>query len=91
MRIYVAPLGLWLTLDSGSFDTLSLNKRKHIVRIGLSAASQYNSEARLRVQQPAKVAGVGNFHPRERLTSSRDAYTVPLKNTTTWIELTDEK
>ena len=89
MRVYVAPRGLWLTLDAGNFASVAVNIRTHAVRIGLSAATSYTPQARLRVEQPAKVTGVGTYHPRQQLTRERDAYTIPLKSSTTWLELID--
>lgn len=88
-RIYVAPRGLWLTLDSGTFESVAVNRRTHGVRVGLSRAEPYTPLARLRVEQPAKVAGVGTYRPRRQLTKERDAYTIPLKSGTTWIDLID--
>ena len=89
MRVYVAPRGLWLTLDAGTFDSVAVNTRTHAVRVGLSPATPYTPQARLRVEQPAKVVGVGAFHPRQQLVKERNAYTIPLKSSTTWIELID--
>jgi hypothetical protein len=44
----------------------------------------------LRIEQPAKLPGVGKFHPSKKLTVVRDAFEVPLKkNGTTWVELND--
>jgi hypothetical protein len=89
MRVYVAPRGLWLTLDAGSFASVEVNTKTHAVRVGLSPASAYTPQARLRVEQPARVAGIGSYRPRQQLTNERDAYTIPLKKSTTWIELID--
>jgi hypothetical protein len=89
MRVYVAPRGLWLTLDAGTFDSVAVNTRTHAVRVGLSPATPYTPQARLRVEQPAKVVGVGAYHPRQQLVKERNAYTIPLKSSTTWIELID--
>jgi hypothetical protein len=89
MRAYVAPRGLWLTLDAGTFESVEVNTRTHAVRVGLSPATKFTPQARLRVEQPAKVAGVGSYRPSRPLRSEREAYSVPLKNETTWVELTD--
>jgi hypothetical protein len=89
-RIYVASLGLWLTLDAGTFDGVEVNSQSGAVRVGLSSATQFTSEARLRVEQPAKLAGIGTYHPTTPLKSERDAYVVPLKKGTTWIDLTSK-
>jgi hypothetical protein len=90
MRVYIAPLGLWLTLDAGTFERIEVNTRTHVVRVGLSNATSITPEARLRIEQPAKVTGVGTYRPRQKLREERGAYVIGLKNTPTWIELNDK-
>jgi hypothetical protein len=86
-RIYVAPLGLWLTLDAGNFESIEVNSKTGIVRVGLAGTSEVTPEARLRIEQPAKIDGIGTYRPVSTLKSERDAYVVPLQKETTWIEL----
>jgi hypothetical protein len=86
-RVYVAPLGLWLTLDAGTYETVEVNYRTGIVRVGLVGASEATPEARLRIEQPAKIDGVGTYRPVSTLKSERNAYIVPLQKETTWVEL----
>jgi hypothetical protein len=89
-RIYVAPCGLWLTLDVGTFDNVEVNTKTHIVRVGLSAATTAAPKALLRVAQTAKLPDIGTYHPAEKFMVERDAFDVPLKKTgTTWVTLTD--
>lgn len=88
-RIYVAPRGIWLTLDAGTFDSVAVNTRTNAVRVGLSAATPNTPQARLRVEQPAQVSGVGTYKPRQQLTKERYAYVIPLKSGPTLIDLTD--
>ena len=89
-RIYIAPRGLWLTLDAGTFDNVEVNQNTHAVRVGLSPATTAAPQARLRVAQPAKLPDIATYHPTKKLVVERDAFEVPLKRTgTTWIELTD--
>src|SRR4051812_5687921 len=90
-RIYLAPYGLWLTLDAGTFDELELNPKTGALRVGLSPQDQFTPEARLRIEQPARVSGVREFHPTTRLKLERAAYVVPLKTTVTWSELSSQK
>lgn len=80
MRVYVAPLGLWLTLDAGTFDTVEIDTRTNVVRLILSPATATTPEAHLRIEQPAKIAGIGTFQPKQKLEIERGAYTVPLKS-----------
>ena len=86
-RVYIAPLGLWLTLDAGTFESVLVNKRNKAVRIILLPRDSFTPNARLRVQQPARVTSVGSYAPRQKFVSERDAFTIPLKRTTTAVEL----
>jgi hypothetical protein len=86
-RVYIASLGLWLTLDAGEFDTVEVNPQTGVVRLGLVGATETTPKAMLRIEQPAKVSGVGNYHPAPTFQSERGAYVVPLQKETTWIEL----
>ena len=93
MRFYVAPLGLWLTLDAGAFASVSVNTNNHAVRLQLAPAEAHTPQALLRVEQPASVAGVGQFHRAGggdtggRL--ERGALVIPLSARRTEVELTD--
>jgi hypothetical protein len=89
-RVFVAPLGLWLELDAGTFDSVEVHSRTNAVRVGLSPAASYESNARLRVEQPAKIAGVGTYRTRETFANEQGALTIPLRRTLRWVELTDE-
>jgi hypothetical protein len=91
MRVYIAPLGLWLTLDAGTFASVAVNTKTRAVRIGLSPTTPNTPQARLRVEQPAKIEGVGAFHVRQSFTNERDAYTIPLQKNLTFVDLQDRK
>jgi hypothetical protein len=90
MRVYIAPRGLWLVLDSGKFEGVAVNTRNNTVRVGLSAQTPSVSRAVLRVEQPAKTASIGTYRPRQSLNRERDAYSIPLKKSVTWIDLIDK-
>ncbi len=87
MRVYIAPFGLWLTLDAGTFESIYMDPRTRAVRIGLSRSTPETPKARLRIEQPARVTGIGSYRPRGRLREERGAFTVPLSDTITWVEL----
>ena len=89
MRFYVAPRGLWLTLDAGTFEAVEVNSRTHAVRVALSAATAFTPEARLRVEQPATLMGVGSYKPRQKFEFERGAYVIPLKKQSVWVDLLD--
>jgi hypothetical protein len=86
-RIYVAPYGLWLRLDAGKFRRVEIDSKTESVRVELDPATNYTSKALLRVEQPAKLSGVGKYGPVGTLKSERGAYEVPLTHKSTWITL----
>lgn len=75
-RVYLAPLGLWLTLDAGTFEAVELSTDG--ARVTLSAATATLRNARLRIEQPAEVEGVGRIAPAGSYEMERGAYVVPL-------------
>lgn len=86
-RVYIAPLGLWLTLDAGRFQALEFNPKTGRVRVALDPADDYTPSARLRIEQPAQVKGVGKYQLTKPLPLERNAHVVPLTQQTTWLEL----
>ena len=56
--------------------------------MGLAAATEFTKTARLRVEQPAKLSGIGKVHATKELKVEREAYVVPLSSRMTWVELT---
>ncbi|UCC74900.1 MAG: hypothetical protein JSV86_10230 [Gemmatimonadota bacterium] len=84
-RVYVTTLGLWLTLDCGTFETLELTG--DTVRVTLAPATPYTPQARLRIEQPAAVGGVGAIVPAGRYAVERGAYVIPLSQNPTHVVL----
>jgi hypothetical protein len=85
-RVYIASLGLWLTLDAGNFEDIEVHTKTGVVRVNFSAATPFTSSARLHVEQPDGVKA-GTYRPVKTLASERDAWIVPLAKEITWIEL----
>jgi hypothetical protein len=86
-RVYLSPLGLWLTLDAGSFEQLEINANTGAVRLALAPATPFTAAAILRIEQPAKRAGVGTYNPVEKLESKQGRWVVPLDPQRRWLEL----
>jgi hypothetical protein len=84
-RVYIGPLGLWLTLDAGAFEALEI--AGDTVRVTLAAANRHTPLARLRVEQPAAVDGVGTIVPARAYRVERDAYVIPLSPSPTHVLL----
>jgi hypothetical protein len=88
-RVYIAPLGLWLTLEVGTFEQVEVNLEENTVRVGLAAATVNAPRARLSIEQPANVPGVGTYQAAGEFEVERGALVVPLrKSRTMWLELT---
>jgi hypothetical protein len=81
-------LGLWVTLNAGSFESFEMDSKTGAVRLELSPATPFTPTAMLRIEQPAKVQDVGVYHPIEKFDSQRGAWVVPLQSHSRWIELT---
>lgn len=88
-RLYVAPLGVFLTLDAGEFEALEFTPSMGAVRVKLAPASSATPTARLRVEQPASVSGVGTIQVQGAFSTERGAAVIPLTSSSTWVELGD--
>jgi hypothetical protein len=86
-RIYIAPFGLWLNLDAGRFVEIVINQRRKAVLIGFAPKNAFVKEARLRIEQPAKINGIGVFQPTKNLQFEREAFSIPLEKWTKWLEI----
>jgi hypothetical protein len=89
MRVYLAPVGLWLTLDAGRFERVSLDSSTRAVRAELAAATPDAPVARLRVELPARPVGDarGAYRPARNYAVERDAFVIPLGRAQTIVDL----
>lgn len=85
-RVYLAPVGLWLTLDAGTFTEVEF-RRDGTVRLGLAPATAHTPVARLRVERPASPPGDAPLAPTASFEVEREAHVIPLSSETTWVEL----
>jgi hypothetical protein len=85
-RLYIAPLGLYLTLDAGQFESVSVDTRTNVVRVTLAPATAATPRARLRIEQPHQVAGVPTYRSATG-TLERGAYAIPLGASATRVEM----
>jgi len=90
-RIYIAPFGLWLMLDAGTFTSIEIDKKARTVRVLLSPASVNVATARLRIERPATVSGVATFRPKQMFKQERGAYVIGLDTRIKQLELVEVK
>jgi len=86
-RVYLAPHGLFLTLEAGEFESVEIDARSGAVRLTLAPATTHVPQARLRVETPASPSGVVAYRPSTSLATERGALVVPLSTGRTSIEL----
>lgn len=88
-RVYLASLGLWLTLDAGKFKSVRFNSSTNEVQVILEG-NKYLRNALLRIEQPADINGVGDFKPERKFLQEREAFVIPLEEGgTAKVNLTD--
>jgi hypothetical protein len=75
-RVFLAPPGLWLTLDAGVFEAVEMGG--DTVRITLAPGSVFTPVARLRVAKTGAVGRESGWRLDGRFSTDRGAYVVPL-------------
>lgn len=82
--VYIAPAGLWITLDAGTIDEASYNTVTGAIGLKLSRATAYTPNAMIRLSQPATIPGTGTYSIKNKNINERGAYEVDLstQNTT---------
>lgn len=86
-RVYLAPLGLYLTLDSGKFETITLDTGTGAVTIRLAAASASETQALLRIERPGSGLPASDYAPDPSFKQERGGTVIPLGTETTEITL----
>lgn len=86
-RVYLATKGLWLTLDAGKFSKVRFNQSMSAIQLTLDGLSGHESNARLRIEQPAVRKEKVGFEPFLKYEMQRGAYVIPLNNQRVLVEL----
>ena len=87
-RIYLAPLGLWLTLDAGRFEWLEIEDER--VRVGLAPADRFTPVARLRIERLVAASSDpsdAGYSTVEAFEQARGALVIPLGDRVTSVSL----
>jgi hypothetical protein len=87
LRFYLAPAGLWLTLDAGKFKTVEFDKTINTIQLTFDGSSKHIPNARLKIEQ----MGVDNrnidFKPAKEYQLERGTYVIPLNKKQTTVSL----
>lgn len=90
-RVYIAPLGLYLTLDAGRFESVQYEPASGVVTVKLDAAGEFTPKAVLHIKQLAVREGVQGYRPEGNFQRERDAWIVPLQGQSTAVVLRASK
>lgn len=78
--VYLAPIGLWISLDAGKIESVNYNITSGEVTLELEKANDYTPDAFIRISQPAKLAGVGTYKLNGSSLTERGASRIKLSS-----------
>lgn len=77
-RLFIAPLGLWITLDAGHISSVDFELGKSTVQLHLTAASPAMPTARLRLMQTSMKPSAHSWKVASKTTVDAGASVIPL-------------
>jgi hypothetical protein len=86
-RLFIAPLGLWITLDAGKIVSADFDTRKHKVTLHLAAATTYVPSARMRITETALKPGAPAWTIASHTTLDAGENVIPLRSGETVVTL----
>lgn len=75
-KVFIATLGLWLTLDAGTFDKISVDPLKQTVTLTLNTSDKFTPNAYLHIEQNDTLRA--KIKPKTNFKFEKDAYVIPL-------------
>ncbi|MGD0890495.1 MAG: DUF5695 domain-containing protein [Terracidiphilus sp.] len=78
-RFFIAPLGLWITLDAGHLDSVDFDPKENLVRLHLAAASETSPTARLRLTQTTARTSAQPWTVASKTAADAGADVIPLQ------------
>jgi hypothetical protein len=90
-RLFIAPIGLWITLDAGHLVAVDFDPQKHSVKLHLAPANPYVPTARLRVRQTSDQANAQTWIVANRGTMDAGANLIPLGEAETVVSLVETR
>ena len=84
-RVFLASVGVWLTLDAGSFHQISFDSKTGEIELQLDGADRFTSRAFLRIESTLSLAST--VKPAQSLQQERGAYAIPLGTSNTILRL----
>jgi hypothetical protein len=85
--IFIAPIGLWITLDAGHIDSVDFDPKENVVRLHLAPATENSPRARVRLAQVSAKAGEQSWVIDSKTAMDAGARVIPLQKGETIITL----
>jgi hypothetical protein len=86
-RLFIAPLGLWITLDAGHLVSADFDPRKGTIKLNLAAGSASVPTARMRLAQTAAIANPHTWQVVSHPVMDAGATVIPLGTDETVVEI----
>jgi len=75
---YLAPAGLWITLDAGKLKSVSYNTATGAVKLTLAKGESWSPEAYLRISSPSREGDAVKYATPRLNQNGRGAYVIPV-------------
>lgn len=86
-RVYLSPVGLWLTLDAGQFKSVLFNSETGAVKVVLEKANSFTAEAILHIETTSNEDSAKEYGSRFLIMNKKGSYVIPLKKETISVTL----
>ncbi|WP_443938707.1 DUF5695 domain-containing protein [Pedobacter sp. MW01-1-1] len=80
--VYVAPAGLWISLDAGKIESMSFNPSTGQIQLTLQKADEFTPAAIVRIEKPTNTSGGATYKVQNPSATERGASIVTLSKTT---------
>ncbi|WP_230679976.1 DUF5695 domain-containing protein [Pontibacter rufus] len=89
--VFIAPAGLWVSLQAGKMKKITYNQSSGQVKITLDAADTFTPRAFLTIEQPAGVKEGTVYSLRTKASKQRGGYEIALSNKETEVIIDRQK
>jgi hypothetical protein len=78
-RVFVAPLGLWMTLNAGQFKSVAYNTKTRDLKVELGKATPFTPRAYLHIKNTSKETSGIEYIASSFTKDNKGVYKIPLK------------
>jgi len=86
-RVFIAPAGIWLSLDAGRFSSVSYNTSTGAVKLVIEKGQTWSPEALLRISNPSREGNAVKYGTGGLKSNGRGAFVIPVSKKATVIAL----